>query len=139
MYLRPYVYSFCQIFQALRLFPVLCLFWRLEYLGNIHKGRLLLFQFLYPTYLPLSPIFTKYPYLKVRKFRKQFFLKLHCPKCDRNFLKNFCPKKGQIKMIKNKGTLLYQMPPKLVFMLFNARCELRLFFGSHARTSHVQI
>ena len=31
VYLRPYVYSFCQIFQALRLFPTLRLFRRLEY------------------------------------------------------------------------------------------------------------
>ena len=30
VYLRPYVYSFCQTFQALRLFPTLRLFRRLE-------------------------------------------------------------------------------------------------------------
>ena len=30
--------------------------------------------------------------LKVSKSQKQFFLKLHCPKSDRNFLKDFCPK-----------------------------------------------
>ena len=29
--------------------------------------------------------------VKVSKFQKQFFLKLHCPKSDRNFLKDFCP------------------------------------------------
>ena len=29
--------------------------------------------------------------LKVSKFQKQFFLKLHCPNSDRNFLKDFCP------------------------------------------------
>ena len=28
--------------------------------------------------------------LKVRKSQKQFFLKLHCPKSDRNILKDFC-------------------------------------------------
>ena len=28
--LRPYIYSFCQIFQALRLFPALRLFWSLK-------------------------------------------------------------------------------------------------------------
>ena len=31
VYLRPYVYYFCQIFQALCLFPALRLFLRLEY------------------------------------------------------------------------------------------------------------
>ena len=31
VYLRPYVYSFCQIFQALRLFPALRLLRTLEY------------------------------------------------------------------------------------------------------------
>ena len=31
VYLRPYVYSFCQIFQALRLFPTLRLLGTLEY------------------------------------------------------------------------------------------------------------
>ena len=30
-------------------------------------------------------------YLKVSKSQKHFFLKLHCPKSDRSFLKHFCP------------------------------------------------
>ena len=29
--------------------------------------------------------------LKVSKFQKHFFLKLHCPKRSRKFLKDFCP------------------------------------------------
>ena len=40
VYLRPYVYSFCQTFQALCLFPVLRLFWRLEYLGLVNFGQI---------------------------------------------------------------------------------------------------
>ena len=37
VYLRPYVYYFCQILQALRLFPALRLFGRLEYIGYVVK------------------------------------------------------------------------------------------------------
>ena len=32
-----------------------------------------------------------FPFLKVSKSQKQFFLKLHCPKSDRNFSKGFLP------------------------------------------------
>ena len=37
-----------------------------------------------------SPIYTQGT-PKVRKSQQNFFLKFHCPKSDRNFLKDFCP------------------------------------------------
>ena len=44
VYLRPYVYSFCQIFQALCLFPALRLFRRLEYIVSKTIHYLLIFK-----------------------------------------------------------------------------------------------
>ena len=115
--LRPYVYSFWQIFQALRLFPALRLFWRLEYstLGETDRFCFkILIYFLNTLKIAFHEIFQIFEHYSVSKC----FTILRINALNIHLLTVVNHGRKKAKLIEKYKTLVskpFRFPPSLCF------------------------